>query len=71
MVIQLNILNERAMEVIRYLEKVKDIELIEPIQRTDEPTQQPRRTWAGAIENPSKELLDYADNVRKEWNHRI
>lgn len=103
--IRLNILHERAMEVIRYLEKVQDVEVVEEstvppipqgskgkdpedrVQRqwygilNDDDTskiedpehgQPTRRTsWAGAIQNPSKELLEYADKVRDEWDHRI
>ena len=58
------------MEVIRYLEAVNDVEII---QESTEPRVETaeRRSWIGAIKEPSQELLDYADKVRGEWDHRI
>ena len=66
----LNILQERALEVIRYLEEVKDIQVVRE-EEPKAPLDNTRKSWAGAIKNPSQELLNYADEVRKEWDDRI
>ena len=58
------------MEVIRYLEAVNDVEIVqEPV--TLEEKEAKRKSWIGVIKEPSQELLDYADKVRGEWDHRI
>ncbi|CAH1001060.1 hypothetical protein LEM8419_02021 [Neolewinella maritima] len=69
MTIRLNILHERAMEVIRYLESVKDIEIVQE-GATQKSGTKSRKSWIGIIDTPSQELLDHADKVRGEWSHR-
>lgn len=73
MVIELNILHERAMEVIRYLEKVKDIEVLSPSQSeqpsktlSDETSAGTRRKPRIGIvgDHPNEDTLTYTDRVR-------
>ena len=55
------------MQVIRYLEAVNDVEIVhESTEPEAEGTR--RKSWIGVIKEPSQELLDYADEVRGEWD---
>lgn len=69
--LHLNILEESAMEIIRALERLRVVEVIEEKAIQEPKPEEPKKSWYGAIENPSQELLDYADKVRAEWDHRI
>jgi hypothetical protein len=61
---------ERVSEVVKHLNKLDDIR-VDVEQTGSAPPPSTRKKWAGAIKNPSQELLEYADKVREEWNHRI
>jgi hypothetical protein len=86
MVIELNILHERAMEVIRYLEKVKDVEVLSS-PPSDQPSVNPsengptsplketkdrvQRNWAGILKDrDTSDMEEYFKNVRDEWEDR-
>lgn len=66
--LRLNILEEHALDIIRSLEKLRAVEVIVEKSPTIEPA---HKKWGGIIEQPSEELLSYADKVRTEWEDRI
>lgn len=68
MTIQLNILEEHALDIIRGLEKLRAVEVVS--NETMVSDLKPKK-WGGAIKKPSKELLNYADEIRAEWEGRI
>lgn len=78
--ITLNILEERALDVIRYLEKVKDVEVIDgpatdevKVEQVGATISRPQRSWYGALaDSPNKDkMIDYFDNIRDEWEDRL
>jgi len=68
MTIQLNILEEHALDIIRGLEKLRAVEVVSNEAQIPDLK---KKKWGGVIKNPSKELLNYADETRAEWEDRI
>lgn len=67
--LKLNILQEHAIEILRSLEKMRAVEIVN--ESPKEPPSEPVQKWGGIISDPSDELINYADKVRGEWENRI
>ena len=81
--IKIDILNERAMALIRYLENVGDVRITqdeEPLTRVEDTAVDyalnerkiVNRDWYGILsDHPNKgNTLNYFDRIRDEWDDR-
>ena len=73
--ITLNILEERALDVIRYLEKVKDVEVVDGPATDKVKVEQIggriQRKWAGILKDRDTTKMEkHFKNIRDEWEDR-
>ena len=69
--LRLTILEDHVLDIIRSLEKMKAVTVVEETVKEGPPHPVNDKKWGSIIEKPSKELIDYASKVRSEWDHRI
>ena len=64
-IITIELLNDNALTLLQQLEQLNILRLI---ATKKEPTEQPKRQWAGSIsKETANKMLQYVDKSRNEW----
>ncbi len=67
-IIQVEILNDKALMLLQQLEQLNILRLISSEKQADKPKQQ----WAGSISQETAEkMLKYVEESRNEWERNI
>ncbi|HCS21283.1 MAG TPA: hypothetical protein DIW47_12110 [Bacteroidetes bacterium] len=67
-IIQVEILSEQGLKLLRQLEKLNILRLIQPERKS----KMPKRKWAGSISKTSAErMLEELEKGRDEWERTI